>query len=129
MYEYIFGLGAIIVLFLIIYIALTPCRNNIKFDEAIKTLYRQSARWAAASQQDEADLIKTLHANYAAGYLWAIKDIVGTDEFKRITGEDFLKLEKTIVKIQDNATKSLVKTCDKLKFTDDQVIIKAMYSG
>ena len=50
------------------------------YTKSIETLYRQSARWAVASDQDDNDIIRLLHANYAAGYLWAIKDIVSTEE-------------------------------------------------
>lgn len=96
--------------------------------ESIKTLYRQCARWASASIQDQSDIIKTLHANYATGYLWALKDIVTTDDFKKITGQDFLEFEKVIVKVQDAATKSLITKCKDLVFTDDPILIRAMYS-
>jgi hypothetical protein len=40
------------------------------YEDAIKILYRQCARWAAASVQDDATIIKMLHANYAAGFLF-----------------------------------------------------------
>lgn len=96
--------------------------------ESVKTLYRQCARWASASLQDEADIIKTLHANYATGYLWALKDIVSNEDFRAITGEDFLKFENTIVTVQDAATKSLVSKCKDLVFVDDPVLYKAIYS-
>lgn len=96
--------------------------------ESIKVLYRQCGRWASASLQDESDIIKTLHANYATGYLWALKDIVSTDDFKKITGEDFLAFEKTIVQVQDAATKSLISKCKDLVYVEDPVLLKAIYS-
>ena len=40
----------------------------------INTLIRQAARWSVAAQQDESPIIALLHANYGAGYLWALKD-------------------------------------------------------
>jgi hypothetical protein len=78
-----------------------------------------------------------LHANYAAGYLWAIKDIVSSEKFKEITGEDFNKFESHIVDIQDASSKELIEKCSDLVFikngnvskdAKDNVIIKAMYS-
>lgn len=97
------------------------------FENTIKIMYRQSARWAAAAIQDESTIIKVLHANYAAGYLWALKDIVSTSDFERITGQDFLEFENEIVKIQDSSTKKLVETCQPLLFAENPVLYKAMY--
>ena len=99
-----------------------------KFDDSIFILYRQVARWAAASLQDDSELIRLLHANYATGYLWAIKDIVSTDDFQRITGEDYLAFENKIVAVQDTASKMMVDKCKSLVFLNDPVILKAMYS-
>lgn len=103
------------------------------YEDAIKILYRQCARWAAASVQDNAIIIKMLHANYAAGYLWAIKDIVTSERFYEITGEDFIKFENKIVDIQDRSSKELIEQCPNLVFIKNQsdnnnIIIKAMYS-
>jgi hypothetical protein len=104
------------------------------YEDAIKILYRQCARWAAASVQDNATIIKMLHANYAAGYLWAIKDIVTAERFYEITGEDFVKFENKIVDIQDASSKELIEKCPSLVFIKngngdgDGTIIKAMYS-
>lgn len=102
--------------------------KNNKFDNAILVLYRQTARWAAASIQDDSEMIRLLHANYAAGYLWSLKDIVSTEEFKRITGEDFLTLENKIVSIQDIASKKMVDKCKPLIFAEDPILFKAIYS-
>lgn len=103
-------------------------RGNDAYIESVKVLYRQCGRWATASLQDDSDIIKTLHANYATGYLWALKDIVSTEDFKKITGEDFLAFEKTIVRVQDAATKSLVGKCKDLVYEEDPVLLKAIYS-
>lgn len=94
----------------------------------VMTLYRQTARWALASVQDNSQIIKVLHANYATGYLWAIKDIISTQEFERITGENFLQFQNKIVSIQDEATKKLVDICKPLMFIDDKTLFRAMYS-
>jgi hypothetical protein len=101
-------------------------RNNL--DNAILTLYRQCARYALAADQDDEVIIRVLHANYATGYLWAIKDIVTGEDFKRITGEDLLKFEATVVGIQDKSTLRLVNTCKEVIPKQDMTILKAIYS-
>ena len=98
------------------------------FDNVIRILYRQCGRWAIASIQDDSEVIRTLHANYATGYLWAIKDIASTSDFKRATGQDFLEFESKIVKIQDLSTKMLVTKCPNLVAVEDEVLLKAVYS-
>lgn len=127
-----FYVNIFIVLFIIIglyYFLNNKCDHyKIKYQKAIMILYRQAARWAAASIQDDSELIRVLHANYAAGYLWSLKDIIPTDEFKKITGEDFYQLENKIVYIQDTATKKLVEKCKPLIFMDEPILLKAMYS-
>jgi hypothetical protein len=102
--------------------------KNQTLDNIVMTLYRQTARWALASVQDQSEIIKVLHANYATGYLWAIKDIVSTQDFERITGENFLQFQNKIVAIQDEATKKLVNICKPLMFIDDKTLFRAMYS-
>ena len=82
--------------------------NNI-----IKVLARQAARWSTASKQDKNSMIAVLHANYGAGYLWALKDIASTEQIKVATGIDLLKFEREIVAIQDNATKKMAQLCPK----------------
>lgn len=113
----------IIIGFYIIY--MIKCHD---FDNIIRTLYRQCGRWAIASIQDDSEVIRTLHANYATGYLWAIKDIASTSDFKRATGQDFLEFESKIVKIQDLSTKMLVTKCPNLVAVEDEVLLKAVYS-
>jgi len=94
----------------------------------VKILYRQAARYAVASTQDEAAVIKVLHANYAMGYLMAIKDIVPASEFKMATGMDLLSFEQEIARIQDGATLSLVESCPDLKPKENPELLKAMYA-
>lgn len=108
-------------------IALTYTRRN-DMRETIKILYRQCARWAVAAQQDASDIIRVLHANYATGYLWALKDIASSEDFQKATGEDFLRFEQRIVAIQDDATRRLVKKCSEVAPTMDDVMLKAVYS-
>lgn len=94
----------------------------------VSVLYRQCARWAVAAEQDENVVIRVLHANYATGYLWALKDIVPTDTFFKITGEDFLSFEKKVVEIQDKATQTLVSVCKESAPISDPSLLKAIYT-
>lgn len=128
----IVGIVTLVFILFIIYLMYTIKKRYIcLYEDTIKILYRQCARWAAASVQDNATIIKMLHANYAAGYLWAIKDIVTADRFYEITGEDFIKFENKIVDIQDTSSKELIKKCPDLIFikeNNNNTIIRAMYS-
>jgi len=79
--------------------------------KTIKTLIRQCARWAVAAQQDKSPLVALLHANYAAGYLWALRDIASDEDIKKIADLDILTFQKKITDIQDKSTKLVSKKC------------------
>lgn len=98
-----------------------------RFDKVVQILYRQCTRWALAAEQDESAVIRLLHANYATGYLWALKDIVSTEDFKAITGADFLELEAQVVRIQDEATRQMTITCPTLVQNVEPTLLKAIY--
>lgn len=105
-----------LVLILIILLTTSKQESNFKEEskfkeEAVKRLVRQAARWSTASTQDENPMIAVLHANYGAGYLWALKDIVLESEIEQITNLDIKKFTDEIVSIQDKATRKAVKTC------------------
>lgn len=108
------------------YIKKTKQQKN--YEKSVKILYRQAARWGAAALQDESEMIALLHANYAAGYLWSIKDIITTERFKEITGVNFMEFEQRIVQIQDTATKRMIEKCPDLVFLKDKILLAAMYS-
>jgi hypothetical protein len=88
-------------------------KNNTEkqIEFAAKKLVRQAARWSTAAKQDNNSMIAVLHANYGAGYLWALKDIINTNTIEKKTGIDMMKFENEIIKIQDNATKTMAKLC------------------
>jgi len=93
-------------------------RNSTKYlrisekKEIIKILLRQISRWSVASLQDNNSLIAVLHANYGAGYLWALLDIATPDEIMA-TGlvPDFYEFKNEVLRIQDVATKGMAKLC------------------
>ena len=122
-YDILFIIGLV---FIIAGILRTKSKST---DEEVKTLYRQSARYAVASLQDDSDVIRTLHANYAMGYLMATKDIVNDTDFERITGVDRIAFENRIAGIQDVATKRLVRDRPELVPLNDKILLEAIYSA
>ena len=82
-----------------------------KLNMIIKILVRQASRWSTAALQDKSPLIAVLHANYGAGYLWALKDIASNSEIQDATGINFKKFEYEIVTVLDKITKNLVNVC------------------
>jgi hypothetical protein len=119
---------AVLILFLVlvlVFVLLVPQRSDS--NKQIRILYRQTARYAVASLQDESPVIKTLHANYAMGYLMALKDLATTDQFARATGDNLLSFERKIAAIQDASTVNLVGDCPDLIPDVDPVLLRAMY--
>ena len=90
-----------------------PSINSDDKSQIIKTLVRQAARWSTAAAQDENAMISVLHANYGAGYLWALRDIATDEEIFNVTQIDVLKFRDSITKIQDYSTMKLMKLCPK----------------
>ena len=86
------------------------CSNSDK-SEIIKTLVRQSARWSTAARQDENPMIALLHANYGAGYLWALKDIATDTEIEKAMKIDIIMFRNEIVNVQDEAHIKVIRVC------------------
>ena len=107
-----------LIIILLIIIVLLIChimfkKNDNDKSKIIKTLVRQAARWAMAAAQDKSVIIAVLHANYAAGYLWALRDIATDEEIKLATSIDVIKFRDEITKVQDMSTKRLARLCPK----------------
>lgn len=88
-------------------------KSNSKklLDDKIKILVRQTARWSTAADQDKSPLIKLLHANYGAGYLWALKDIANNKQIEQAAGIDMNEFQKSVVDARDRATKAVINIC------------------
>ena len=90
------------ILFMIVFINLFNRKRDNKFDKIdkfdniIKIMVRSCARWAVASLQDKSPLIAVLHANYAAGYLWALQDCFTDEEIINATGIDVINEVVTV---------------------------------
>ena len=97
--------------------------NNFKI-KTIKTLLRQCSRWALAAEQDISPIIALLHANYAAGYLWALKDIDTDEEIKNVVEIDIIKFKKKITDIQDKCTRRVTKACPRFAGNLDKYLLQ-----
>jgi hypothetical protein len=102
-------------------------KSRSDLDKQIRILYRQTARYAVASSQDESPVVKSLHANYAMGYLMALKDLATTEQFAKATGDNLLSFERKIASIQDASTVNLVGDCPTLIPEEDIGLLRAMY--
>ena len=69
------------------------------------------------THQDKSPIISLLHANYAAGYLWSLKDIASDIEIQNATNIDIINFTEKIVDIQDKSTKKVSHACP--QFLDD----------
>ena len=100
------------IIYVIIAVVITYFLFRRKTDgsDVIK-LVKQSAKWATTAQQDESPLLATLHANYAVGYLWALKDLYDTDEISKKAGVNITQFEEHILNVQDMVTKKVIKKC------------------
>lgn len=77
----------------------------------IKVLMRQCARWAVAARNDMNPMIAVMHANYAAGYLWALNDIVNSSDIEAVMDISYIDFKQEIVATQDYATKKMAYAC------------------
>ena len=101
----------IIIFFIIFYFYRRETFNNNH--NKIKKLIRQSSRFSLAAEQDLNPLIKILHSNYGAAYLFALKDIFSETEINDAIGgkNNRLKFESEVIKIQDKTSKEVINYC------------------
>ena len=103
--AYLYLLGVIFVLYLMM-------QNKTRgMNKAIEKLVRQSARYAVAAQQDESPVIAILHANYAAAYFYALKDIASESQIHNATGIDVKKFKEHVTNVQDMVTRKTSEKC------------------
>ena len=106
----------IIAIFILIVIMQNKTRG---MKSSIEKLIRQSARYATAAQQDKSPVIAVLHANYAAAYLYALKDIASNSQIHNATGIDVKKFTQHVTNVQDMVTKKTTETCPEFAGTVD----------
>jgi hypothetical protein len=114
-------------LLVLVFVLLRTSSNSVPLDKQIRILYRQTARYAVASLQDDSPVVKSLHANYAMGYLMALKDLATNEQFARATNDNLLSFERKIAGIQDASTVNLVGDCPDLIPNEDPGLLRAMY--
>ena len=119
--AYLYLLGVIFVLYLMM-------KNKTRgMNKAIEKLVRQSARYAVAAQQDESPVIAILHANYAAAYFYALKDIASESQIHNATGIDVKKFKEHVINVQDMVTRKTSEKCP--DFVGEVDIYLAQISG
>jgi hypothetical protein len=102
---YLYLIAAVFVLFLMM-------QNKTRgINKSIEKLIRQSARYAVAAQQDASPVIAVLHANYAAAYLYATKDIATDSQIHNATGIDVKKFKEHVTNVQDMVTRKTSEKC------------------
>lgn len=113
MYTPYYTLIIFLSLISIIYLILpTQSSNLIQLHKSnIQKLLRQTARWATAADQDTNPYIKNLHANYAMGYLMALKEIYTESEINEYGNINIRKFDSEISIIMDDAVNQLSKIC------------------
>jgi di/tricarboxylate transporter len=104
--SFIYFMLFILILFLLF------CYSNTHSKKSnIQKLIRQTARWATAADQDTNPYIKNLHANYAMGYLMALKEIYTESEINLYGNINIRKLDSEISLIMDESINLLSIIC------------------
>lgn len=80
-------------------------------NKQIETLVRRAAKHATTAQQSSSPLVATLNANYAAGYLYALRDISSAEDVHGATGIDYKKFQSHVLAVQDSVTKKTLEVC------------------
>ena len=103
--AYLYLIATIVILYLMM-------KNKTRnMNSAIEKLVRQSARYAVAAQQDASPVIAILHANYAAAYFYALKDIASESQIHNATGIDVKKFKEHVTNVQDMVTRRTSEKC------------------
>ena len=103
--AYLYFVAVIFVLYLMM-------QNKTRgMNKSIEKLARQSARYAVAAQQDASPVIAILHANYAAAYFYALRDIASESQIHNATGIDVKKFKEHITNVQDMVTRKTSEKC------------------
>jgi hypothetical protein len=103
---------AYLYLIAIIFVLYLMMKNKTRnMNSAIEKLVRQSARYAVAAQQDASPVIAILHANYAAAYFYALKDIASESQIHNATGIDVKKFKEHVTNVQDMVTRRTSEKC------------------
>lgn len=126
--EILVIIGIVLLFCLLLY--MTTSNDDGDKERVIKTLYRQCARWSTASTQDTNPLVANLHANYAAGYLWALEDLYSANDITAVIGKNHKTFRSEIQKNQDITTRKISSACPNFsKLNDDASKLIAEIAG
>lgn len=116
-----------ILLLILIVIMVTNVNTKVnEKDKIIKRLVRGISRYGNATIQDKSPLIGVLHANYSAGYLYALMDIATEKEIMDTTGINIKKLAEVIISNQDKAHKNAILHCPEYETYLDPYLTKLL---
>lgn len=119
--AYLYFIAVIFVLYLMM-------QNKTRgMNKSIEKLVRQSARYAVAAQQDASPVIAILHANYAAAYFYALRDIASESQIHNATGIDVKKFKEHVTNVQDMVTRKTSEKCP--DFVGDVDVYLAQIGG
>ena len=100
---YLYIIGALFLMYIV-------WKRNHKENHLV-VLTKAAAKWATTAQQDESPYVAVMHANYACGYLQALKDVSTPEEIQRQTGVEFNKFQEHILNVQDMVTQKVIQKC------------------
>ena len=94
MWWYLYAILALVFVYFVLFRKPDPSQQ-------VKILMKKCASWATTAQQDTSPYLSVMHANYAMGYLSALKDIATPQQIHRATGVDFKNFEGHIINLQE----------------------------
>jgi hypothetical protein len=106
-----YSIIVVIIILILLYWSYSKSSASKGLNNIIHILTRQASRWSTAAEQDTNPLIAVLHANYGAGYLWALQDIATDQEIYDATNINFKEFTAAITNVQDKVTKKLASIC------------------
>ena len=86
-------------------------KNKGPEKSTVSNLVKKAAKWATMAQQDTTPFVAVAHANYAHGYLQAVKDLATPKQIMSTTGVDIVKLEEHILNVQDLVNRKVIEKC------------------
>ena len=94
MWWYLYAILALVFVYFVFF-------RKPDLSQQVKVLMKKCASWATTAQQDTSPYLSVMHANYAMGYLSALKDIASPQQIHRATGVDFKNFEGHIINLQE----------------------------
>ena len=100
---------------------------NLTNKEIAKKLIKKAASLSVISTQNTDPVSSVQKANYAIGYLDALRDIMSDSEIKNLVNIDLNKFTAELVKIQTNNIMNMTNKCPSLS-TDKKYLLDIVYN-